>query len=454
MMEYITLKRLGLDHYNIDISKSYELFNPDTNNHTIVLYLNKEDMVYCPYCNSIETKSRGSRSISFNYSIDNERNINIKLYRHVYKCNFCNHYHTQKNPFIIEGKSNSIQSDLLILEALKDKTKTYSAIAKEFKVSPTYVMYLFDKKVDIKPQPLPAVLAIDEVYSKRLTKTKYCCVLYSPHQRKIIDILDCRWKNHIIDYFSRIPISEKNKVYFVSIDMYKPYKEAIRLCLPCAVICVDSFHVIKQLNYWFQKIRIRIMHNYEKYKKERSNYYWLLKKYPKFLLADKSNLPNGYIKVSKNGMRMTKHQIIDFCLSVDLELKLAYDLKEAYREFNLTADIENAEEKLLELIESFKLSNIKEYKPFVNLLNNWFQEIVNSFNRYKGKRISNGSMERVNRDIKTLYNISFGSTNFTRIRNRIMYTLNDNSPILGVSKKETNKVKGKPRKKYKKNTNK
>lgn len=166
-------------------------------------------------------------------------------------------------------------------------------------------------------------------------------------------------------------------------------------------------------------------------------------------MADISNLPDGYIKVSKNGMKMTKYQIIYFCLSIDSELKLAYDLKEAYRAFNLTADIDNAEEKLLELIEAFKHSNIKEYKPFVILLNNWFQEIVNSFNRYKGKRISNGSMERVNRDIKTLYNIFFGSTNFSRIRNRIMYTLNDNSPILGVPKKDTNKTKGKPRKKYK-----
>lgn len=59
------------------------------------------------------------------------------------------------------------------------------------------------------------------------------------------------------------------------------------------------------------------MHNYEKYKKERSNYYWLLKKYTKFLLADISNLPDGYIKVCKNGMKMTKYQIIDFCLSID-----------------------------------------------------------------------------------------------------------------------------------------
>ena len=144
------------------------------------------------------------------------------------------------------------------------------------------------------------------------------------------------------------------------------------------------------------------MKRYEKFKYQRSNFYWLLKKYPKFLLADVSNLPDGYIKVAKNGMTMSKYQIIDYCLSIDDELKRAYELKEAYREFNLTADIYNAEEKLDELIILFQNSKISEFIPFWKMLKNWKYEIINSFTRYNGKRISNGSMERINRSIKTL----------------------------------------------------
>ena len=450
MITYVTIKRLELDHYDIDYDKSYELYDQDTLNHTIILYLNKEDKCYCPLCNSNDVKSRGTRAISFLYSCPNEKNINIKLYRHIYKCNNCDHYHTQKNPFIIQGNKSSIQTELMILEALKDKTRTYTSIAKEFNVSSTYVMNLFDKKVDIKREPLPHVLAIDEVYSKRLTRTKYCCVLYDPHKRRIVDILDSRWKINLIDYFARIAEKEKENVFYVSIDMYKTYRDVIRLCLPYACICVDSFHVVKFLIICFQKVRIRIMKRFEKYKKERSNYYWLLKKYSKFLVTDLSNLPDGYIKVSKNGMTMSKDQIINYCLSIDPELKLAYDLKEAYREFNFTADVTNAEEKLNELIELFKKSKIKEYIPFWSMLQNWKTEIINSFNRYNDKRISNGPMERVNRDIKLIYEISFGSTNFERIRNRIMYCLNDNAPILGNKKYKTNKTIGKKRKPYRK----
>ena len=73
-----------------------------------------------------------------------------------------------------------------------------------------------------------------------------------------------------------------------------------------------------------------------------------------------------------------------------------------------------------------------------------------SFNRLNDHRISNGPMERVNRDIKTIFEISFGSTNFTRVRNRVIFSINDSSPILYHRKSSSNKRIAKPRGKYKK----
>ena len=49
-MDYESIKRLGLDHYNIDLEKSFETFDPSNNNHTIVLYLKKDKTISCPYC--------------------------------------------------------------------------------------------------------------------------------------------------------------------------------------------------------------------------------------------------------------------------------------------------------------------------------------------------------------------------------------------------------------------
>ena len=83
------------------------------------------------------------------------------------------------------------------------------------------------------------------------------------------------------------------------------------------------------------------------------------------------------------------------------------------------------------------------------MLKNWRQEIINSFNKINGFRITNGAMERVNRDVKTMFRLSFGSSNFERMRNRIMFAINKDSPILYNRKKETNKRKGKQRGPYK-----
>lgn len=192
------------------------------------------------------------------------------------------------------------------------------------------------------------------------------------------------------------------------------------------------------------------MKRYEHLRKEKSNYYWLYKKYWKMLLIERTKLNFEKFRVSKSGMYLSAREIIDYMLTLDDTLKLAYELKEEYRNFNSSANLNNAFDWLNELILKFQNSNIKEYIKFWKLLQNWKNEIVNSFNTINNHRISNGPMERANRDIKTFLRISFGSSNFERTRNRIMFSMNNDAPILYYRKKETNKRPGKPRKPYKK----
>lgn len=64
--------------------------------------------------------------------------------------------------------------------------------------------------------------------------------------------------------------------------------------------------------------------------------------------------------------------------------------------------------------------------------------------------ISNGNLERKNSDIKTLIKVSFGNHNFSRTRNRILYSLNKNAPMLGDKKNTNYKMIGKTRGKYNK----
>ena len=93
-----------------------------------------------------------------------------------------------------------------------------------------------------------------------------------------------------------------------------------------------------------------------------------------------------------------------------------YILKERYIEFNLTTSHNNCDD---------------EFRAFGKLLFHWKAERKSSFIRYQGKKLSNGPIEGANSRIKTILKSANGYTNFNRLRNRIMYSLNKDIPIKG-----------------------
>lgn len=451
MMDYSAISRYGLDHLAIDQNKSYETYDKTTNNHIIHLYFIKDENSSCSNCKSNDLSNVGTKNVTVKYASAIEDNITLILHRRIFKCNECGHYNIERNPFTISKVQTSIQKEIKILQELKSETATFTSIAKKYNVSPTFVMNLFDKKVDISRQKLTPVISFDEIYSKKISKNSYCFIIYSPQLKKVLDVLPSRRKDDLRISFKKIPESERKSVKYVSIDLYDNYRELSKIYFPNAKICADSFHVIKNLNKFFNNIRIKVMNSLSFLKKEKSNMYWLFKKYWKLLLKNRETLSYDTIRVSKSGTYLTPRSIIDYMLSLSSELKLAYELKEEYLTFNSCTTLENAREWFDELILKFQNSNISEYVDFWKLLKNWHEEILNSFNTLNGHRISNGPIERANRTIKTILRISFGSRNFPRIRNRIMFVINDDAAILYNRKTTTNSITGKPRGKYKKN---
>ena len=434
-MDKESILRLGLGFIpNIDLIESDELYDPSTNNHIIKIKLYKDDHMYCPHCGLITNfKVRSSVIQTINHSSAIEDNITIKLTRRVFLCE-CGRTFKEPNPFTESKRKNTLQREVKILYALKDINKSFSDVANEFNLSVTTVQNIFDAKVDIKRQTLTEVLCVDEVYSKHCGYHKYCFITYSPQLDKILDVLPSRNKEDLCGYFGNIPLEERKKVKFFSMDLYEVYRQVAHLCFPNALVCADHFHVIKNLGDNFNSARIRIMKRYEHLKNQNDNWYWLYKKYWKKLLKDPSKLGYEKFRVNRSGMYLSEHEIVDYMLSIDKDLKDAYELLNEYRNFNSVATIDNAAEMLGDLISKFHNSKIEEYYKSYKLLKKWRQAIINSFHRINGHVISNGGMERANRDIKTIIRHAYGFTNFSRLRNRIMYVKNDDASILGYRK--------------------
>ena len=286
---------------------------------------------------------------------------------------------------------------------------------------------------------LPEVICIDEFYTSKKRQFKYACVFLDFISKKIIYIYPSRRKDRLTSELSFIPKNERLNVKYVVIDMWDTYRDLASIYFPNCKIAVDSFHVIRHLNDAIDSIRIKIMKKYDK----RTNklvqndiYYYMLKKFHFFFTMNFEKIFNGQTYIQKMETKWTKHEIRNYLFSIDGDLRDAYFLKERYREFNLTADYETCGEEFEELIDEFLNSKHEEFRTFGKLLIHWKNEIKNSFIRYQGKRLSNGPIEGANSRIKTILKSANGYTNFNRLRNRIMYSLNKDIPIKGNPKRK------------------
>jgi transposase len=116
--------------------------------------------------------------------------------------------------------------------------------------------------------------------------------------------------------------------------------------------------------------------------------------------------------------------LLERYLNMSEELKRAYELKEAYREWFTRAkelgitSINHVKKELHELFEKIKSEGISEMCDVIKTFRNWQTEILNSF----VYSYSNGFLEGINNSTKVLKRNAYGYRNFERFRAKILLT--------------------------------
>lgn len=395
----------------------------------IKLFKQKES---CPVCTSDDIIFHEYKYKKIIHSISTNNKCIIRYQQRRYRCKQCNKSFSESNPFATKYQNISHYTYVSILNHLKDTAHTFTDTAKRYHVSIQSVMNIFDRSIDARRRELPKIICIDEVFTAKMNKYKYACVLFDFQSSKIIDVIATRRKHYLVDYFSRISQTEKSRVSIFVMDMWESYREAVKLSFPKVRIAVDSFHVIRTLNDVMRTIRIKVMNKYRLGKsgpEHDDSYYYMLKKFHFFFLKNFEDIYDGKIHIPKFKAYWHKSEIMGYLLSIDDDLKDVYRLKEDYREFNLTADYETCDDELNHLIERFRNHKLVELRTFGRTLDNWKDEIKNSLIFCQNRRISNGPIEATNSKIKTIIKTSTGIKSFTRLRNKIMYSINKDIPI-------------------------
>ena len=380
----------------------------------------------CLKCGTFTTKIKEYRLKKFIHSIYNNIQTVVLFHQRRFVCPHCGHTQMEKDPFRSDGNKVSDKTINDILDMLKRYNVPFKQVGEYFHLTTRAIIKIFDKYVNIKRNELTSVICIDEIYFSRHRKKKYVLVIINFYNRAILDVLKDRDKSTITSYLRKIAVEERNRVEYVGIDMNDNYRDLIPIFFKNATIVADSFHVVKHISKALDDVRKRIMRRYEDDKK--SDEYYMLK-YRSELLFVEDILSNEFKKVKRNHhfhYDLSEFNLLEMMLKIDDELRKAYELYHQYIRFNNTDYIDTIKtlNDLNEIINDFKLSDIKEFVEVANTLNNWKAEIVNSFIKFRGQRVSNGPIEGRNSLIKKILKIANGYSNFKRFRNRAMYCLN------------------------------
>lgn len=407
-----------------------ENVNVTSENMTTVIYLvlRYNRNLNCPFCGSKHYISNGffkRQAVIDNDFIIGEKVI-LKTRR--YRCTDCRKTFSDNKGIVPKRKKVSYKMILRIMELLKNSKMTFKTVGDLVGVSPQTVTRIFDCHTHIPRAPFPQAICIDEVYTKKndYKNSKYSCIFYDFYNQTIIDVLPCRRKNYLSYYLERIDEKERDNVLYISIDMYQPYRDICRRYFKKVTICVDSFHVITHLNDDLNHLRIRIMNGYDPLSQE----YYLLSRF-RFLLFDRNiNLDNKGKFNKKLNRILNYRQLLDMILSINPQLAEGYRLKEEYIMFNASADYDSAKEYLDLIIDDFIKADIDEFAEFITLQNNWKQEIINPFIRYRNRRLNSGVAESMNHIVSTLIYNTKGIRDSERRRKRIMYAVNKEGFII------------------------
>lgn len=428
-MIYDIIKLLNLEQFNV----KFESAETSKINNVLYCYVTLEKNSHaCPLCGGTENNINDYQKKKIKHSISTNSPCFIIYKARRYKCKYCNKVFYENNPFAFKYSKLSAFTIHIVLDALRSHTKTFSDVAKDYKISVNSVINVFDQYVNYKRVSLPSILCFDEVYTSRKSYQKYAFVMADFLKSEVIEVYSSRHKIRLSQDFTSISKEERDNVSYIIIDMWDTYRDLAGIYFKNASVAVDSFHVIQQLNNAMIKIRLKIMAKYDNRTKSLlSNdiYYYMIKKFHYFFLKNYEDIYDGQIYITKLKTKWTKDEIRKYLFSIDDDLEYAYYLKEKYREFNKAATYEDCDTELDSLTEAFRNSHLEEFRTFGKLLTKWKPYIKNSFIRVDNRRLSNGPMEGINSRIKTIMKAANGYKNFNRLRNRIIYSLNKNIPI-------------------------
>ncbi len=256
-------------------------------------------------------------------------------------------------------------------------------------------------------EALPRRLSLDEA-AHRKGYRDLATVVSDLDRRRVHEVLDGRSKHVVAGYLDSLGEAERAAVKVVCIDLYRPYRAAVRDRLPNAKIVADPFHVVRGAGEALDSVR------HERQRRLRAK-----AQGKKTLRATwDPGLYRARHLLLRAAERLSEPQRRRLCelFAQDPVIAEAWGLKEALRFVYAAEERTEAARRLDRFFAAVAHAGQRPFEAYVNGIGPWREEIL----AYFDQPASNGYAEGVINKVKVIKRRAYGLPTFEGFRERVL----------------------------------
>lgn len=354
-----------------------------------------EPPLFCTQCDAKANLYKHTKRVQLIMDLPmHGKRVGIEVHRLRYKCRECGKTFYEPLP----GTDDKRGCTKRLIEYIEKQSlkRTFVSLSDEIGLNEKTIRNIFRDYVNWLEKSVrfqtPQWLGIDEIY---IIKPR--CVITNIQDNTIIDILPDRNKPTVIAYLQSLP--DRRRIRYVAMDMWMPYRDAVRLVLPQAQVVVDKFHVVKMANGALETVRKSVREG-------------LTPKERRTLMHDRHIL----LKRQAN-LDIREQLIISAWTGTLKDLGLAYELKEEFYRIWETKSQQEALFRLKQWRERIPEHLTFAFKDLLTALKNWQDEIFANFD----PPITNAYTECLNGLIRVMNRMGRGYS-FDALRAKMLFT--------------------------------
>ncbi len=315
-----------------------------------------------------------------------------------YVCKHCGKKFFEQNDLLARYARRTTRLTGFVINELRNLV-SQSDVSKKANVSPSVISKTLPY-LAVSNSTLPRVLCIDE-FKGNTGNYKYQVALINGETYEVVDILECRQKHFLCEYFKKFPKEQLDNVQYFVTDLWETYKDIAFTYFRKAKIVADHFHFARYVCNAVNDIRIAVQ---KKLPKDERKYF---KHSRKLLLSRQCNLKSDE----------QKDELSYILINYSEDLRIAYREKEELLDIiHSTDSFETKSKSFSEWVKRNLESPVEKLRDCAKTYQHWYTEIKNSLE----VPYSNGATEGFNNKIKVLKRVSFGMRSFKNFKARIL----------------------------------